>query len=299
MKNRECRIVCDILPLYVENVISDDTRQFVDEHLSQCAECKKELELLKTEIPFEKNTQEIDSPVKVMKKIGSSIKKKRVFTGVISAIISALVVILSFAYLTLPEYLPYTEAFNIITAHENNGNVTLSFTGEYELSQKEQGVYAISLYNTIWNKLFDTMQKQVITVNPNGEEVNTIYYVSNGGQEDKVIYGKNLIADGGVMTLPRLFLNYYIAIAIFIAFVLTVLLLLFRKKQKIKKVIVEILFAPISYIVSHIMITGFNATSYSATRDFYLILLLAIPLYFLLYLLYKKKTNLGVEYFEG
>lgn len=297
MKNRECGIVYDILPLYVENVISDDTREFVDEHLSKCAECKKELELLKTDMTFEKKTEEIDNPVKVMKKIESNIKKKRVFTGVISAIISALVVVLSFAYLTSPEYLPYTD--NIITANEDNGSVTLSFTGEYELSQREQGVYDISLYNTIWNKLFDTMQKQLITVNPNGEEVNTIYYVSNGGQEDKVIYGENLIADGGVMTLPRLFLNYYIAIVIFIAFVLTVLLLLFRKKQKIKKIIVEILFAPISYIVSHIMITGFNATSYSATRDFYLILLLSIPLYFFFIFCIKRKLISKLSVLKG
>lgn len=298
MKNRNCSIVCDILPLYVENVISDDTRQFIDEHLSECAECKKELELLKTNLPLETNTKETDSPASVMKRIGASIKKKRVFTGVISAIISALVVIVFFAYLTSPAYLPYTEAVDLITAHESNGTVTLSFAGEYQLTQTEQGVYSISLYKTIWNQLFDTMQEQVITVNPNGKEVNTIYYVSNGGQEDKVLFGENSIADGGVITFPRLFLNYYIAIAIVVACVLTALLLVFRKNQKMKKAIVAILFAPISYIISHILITGFNATSYSATRDFYLILLLAIPLYFLFYLLYQKKTSLGVDWFE-
>ena len=291
MKNSECSIVRDILPLYVENIISNDTKQFVDEHLSQCAECKKELELLKTNITVEKNYQDTKTSIEVMKKIGWNIKKKRLFTAIISAVISAILVVLSFAYLTAPEYLPYTESFDIITAHENNGSITLSFTGEYELSQREHGIYDISVYNTVWSELFDTMQRQVITVNPNGEEVNTIYYVTNGGQEDKVIYGDNPITNGGVMTLPRLFLNYYIAVAFLIAVVLTLLLLLFRKKQKIKTIIVEILFAPISYIVSHIMITGFNATSYSATRDFYLILLLVIPIYFLFYFLYKKKHS--------
>ena len=55
MKNRECSIVRDILPLYVENVISDDTKQFVDEHLSHCTECKNELELSQTDIPIKKN----------------------------------------------------------------------------------------------------------------------------------------------------------------------------------------------------------------------------------------------------
>jgi hypothetical protein len=291
MKNRECSIVRDILPLYVENVISDDTKQFVDEHLNHCAECKKELELSQTDIPVKKNCSENDSGVEVIKKIGLDIKKKRVFTGILSAVISAIVVILSFAYLTAPGYLPYAESFDIISVRDNNGCVTLSFAGEYEIYQSEQGVYDISIYNTIWNKLFNIEKKQDITVNPNGETVNTIYYVSNGGQEDKVIYGRNPINNGGVITLPRLFLNYYFVIAILFAVVLAMLVVIFRKQEKAKAIIVKILFIPISYIVSHIMIKGWNATSYSATRDFYSILLLVIPIYFLFYILYKKKHS--------
>jgi len=277
--------------LYVENVISDDTKQFVDEHLSHCAECKNELELSQTDIPVKKICSEKDSGVEVIKKIGLVIKKKRVFTGILSAVISAIIVILSFAYLTAPKYLPYAESFDIISVKDNNGCVTLSFTGEYEIYQREQGVYDISIYNTIWNKLFNIEKKQDITVNPNGETVNTIYYVSNGGQEDKVIYGRNPINNGGVMTLPRLVLNYYITTAVLITLILAVLFLIFRKKEKVKTIIVNILFIPVSYIVSHIMITGLNATSYSATRDFYLILLLVIPIYSLFYILYKKKHS--------
>lgn len=290
MKNK-CNIVKDILPLYVENMISDDTHQFVDEHVSQCAECKKSLELLKTDMRVEKTHQVEDAPVKAINKIRFDMNKKKVIAGIISAVISIIVVVLFFAYLTAPEYLPYTESPNIITARENNGIVTLSFKGEYELSQRGQGVYDISLYNTAWNKLFGDNQKQTIAVNPNGEEVNTIYYISNSGQEDKVIYGENPIADGRVITLPRLFLNYYFFTAISAALLLGVFYLIFRKKEKAKTIIAKILFMPLSYILSHIMIKGWNATSYSATRDFFLILLLTIPIYIVFYILYKKKSN--------
>jgi hypothetical protein len=249
------------------------------------------LELSQTDIPIKKNCSEKDSGVEVIKKIGLDIKKKRVFTGILSAVISTIVVILSFAYLTAPEYLPYAESFDIISVKDNNGCVTLSFTGEYEIYQSEQGVFDISIYNTIWNKLFNIEKKQDITVNPNGETVYTIYYVSNGGQEDKVIYGRNPINNGGVVTLPRLVLNYYFVTAILFALVLAMLVVLFRKKEKVKVIIVKILFIPISYIVSHIMIKGWNATSYSATRDYYLILILVIPIYSLFYILYKKKHS--------
>ena len=290
MKN-ECNIIRDILPLYLENMVSADTRQFVDEHIIQCPECKKELELAKKDVSIEEHSQDENNPSKAMKKIKREIKKKRVATGILSAVISAIVVILLFSYLTAPEYLPYTEPFDIITASENNGAVSLSFNGEYKLSQRESGVYSISLYDTAWNKLFGITKSQVISINPNGERVNTIYYVSNGETEDKVIYGINPIDNGGVLTLPKLFLNYYFVTAMIIALILAILYLLLRKNENAKAIIAKILFIPVSYILSHVMIKGWSATSYTASRDFCLILLLAIPIYFVFYMIYTAKIR--------
>lgn len=292
MKNCECSIVRDILPLYVEDIISEDTKQFVEEHICKCSECKKELERLESDIPMIKNHQETDDSTQAIKKIRLNIKKKRVFTSVLSSVISVVVVVLLFAYLTAPEYLPYTESENFIIADENNGIVTLSFTGEYELSQSEKGVYSVSLYDTVWSKFFDSDKEKTVTVNPDGKEVKTIYYVSNGEQEDKVIYGTDPVTNGGVLTLPRLFLNYYLLLAVFATLILLMFYLILRKKEKVKAIITKTLFAPVSYILSHIMITGWDATSYSASRDFYLILLLTIPVYFVFYIIYKKKNTL-------
>lgn len=46
MKN-ECNIIRDILPLYVEDMVSTDTAAFVAEHLEKCDACRAELENLK------------------------------------------------------------------------------------------------------------------------------------------------------------------------------------------------------------------------------------------------------------
>ena len=43
----ECSIVRDLLPLYVENLVSTETAQDIDEHLRGCAECQAELAKLK------------------------------------------------------------------------------------------------------------------------------------------------------------------------------------------------------------------------------------------------------------
>jgi len=42
----DCCVVRDLLPLYVENMVSDQTAQLIGEHLSGCPACQKEYESL-------------------------------------------------------------------------------------------------------------------------------------------------------------------------------------------------------------------------------------------------------------
>lgn len=51
MKN-ECSIVRDLLPLYAEHMLSDDTTMFVYDHLQQCPYCQNAYEELKKELPL-------------------------------------------------------------------------------------------------------------------------------------------------------------------------------------------------------------------------------------------------------
>ena len=48
----ECSVVRDLLPLYVENMVSPETAQFVSDHLKECSECRSELESLKEGEPL-------------------------------------------------------------------------------------------------------------------------------------------------------------------------------------------------------------------------------------------------------
>ena len=42
----ECSVVRDLLPLYVENLVSPETAGYVQTHLEECSECRSELESL-------------------------------------------------------------------------------------------------------------------------------------------------------------------------------------------------------------------------------------------------------------
>lgn len=70
MKN-ECKYIEDILPTYIENLTSEDTKAFVEEHLKTCEKCKKVLNDMKENIDKEEveNTELIKKIKKYKRKI--------------------------------------------------------------------------------------------------------------------------------------------------------------------------------------------------------------------------------------
>ena len=52
----KCNIIKDILPLYVEDMVSTDTKEFVREHLEHCAECHAEFERMREPAGFDPDT---------------------------------------------------------------------------------------------------------------------------------------------------------------------------------------------------------------------------------------------------
>ena len=44
MSKISCHVIQDILPLYVDGIVSEDTKEMVEEHLRECESCRKEAE---------------------------------------------------------------------------------------------------------------------------------------------------------------------------------------------------------------------------------------------------------------
>ena len=45
-EKRNCKIVQDLLPNYIDKLTNDETNQYIEEHLAKCNECKKIFKLL-------------------------------------------------------------------------------------------------------------------------------------------------------------------------------------------------------------------------------------------------------------
>lgn len=90
-KTLDCEVVCDLLPLYYDNVVSEKTAALIEEHIQECEGCMRELEGLKEATKIE-NTQESKSKVD-FKRVLKKLKRKGVIIG---AVIVACVVAIFF-----------------------------------------------------------------------------------------------------------------------------------------------------------------------------------------------------------
>ena len=117
MRN-ECNIIRDILPLYIEEIVSEDTVSFVEEHLEKCAACRTELENMKAPNALEivvSDTQATDEkPLKAFAKMWN--RKKRIVISAFAAILLLVVLLGScfVSYLKFDTANPFAAASGFI-----------------------------------------------------------------------------------------------------------------------------------------------------------------------------------------
>lgn len=118
MRN-DCSIVRDLLPLYMENMVSEDTAAFIKEHLADCSTCSKALGDMNTPIiPVAKTDA---APLKNIKK---QLHKNKVRTIVLTVMVVFALATSIFSYLTSPSYYPYTP--ELLSVAENRTERWLS-----------------------------------------------------------------------------------------------------------------------------------------------------------------------------
>ena len=101
--DKTCSIVQDLLPLYEEDMLREETKEFVDGHLVQCAACRAELDALKADVkPVPVSAQ----PLRDLKR---QLRRKKLTAVLLAVTLALTLATAGFAYLTAPQYLPYSE----------------------------------------------------------------------------------------------------------------------------------------------------------------------------------------------
>lgn len=294
--SNKCNLIKDILPLYVENMVSTDTREFVSEHLEHCEECHAEFEHMRKPADF---IPDVD--IVPLKRIKKDLFIKRLQTIFFTAILACAIVTVAFGILTSPKFFPYSDnLLNVIDG--SNGSIIITFdnkvTGyscieEFD-NETETEVYRINAWTTTWDLYSSNRGKQNMVIPSDRETKIQIFYVQNDGSEDVLIYGLNENTEENSVTLPRLILMPYFLLAFLALFILAILRLLLRNKQTIIVWIDRTILFPISYMAAQLCTKGINFTTYSSQRDFCIIILIAMLFYFAMLTgksLYKAKKK--------
>ena len=71
-----CRVIRDILPLYVDGVVSEDTSALVEEHLTECESCRQEAERMKAHLNLPDSGEVEAAEARVIKNFGKAFRKK-------------------------------------------------------------------------------------------------------------------------------------------------------------------------------------------------------------------------------
>ena len=156
-EKRDCKIIQDLLPNYIEKLTNEETNYFVDEHLKECNECQQVLENMEKDLKANSSKRD-DREVKYMKKFSSKMK-------LLKFIILALIII-----------------YIIIV-----GRRTFIMTSLSEKSKEHQ------LYNNYYAKLY-SYQGNALTItesyNKGEDYLTTMTRFVNNNQIQKIIFYK-------------------------------------------------------------------------------------------------------------
>ena len=110
MKN-ECDIVKDLLFSYNDNILSNTSKKFVENHLKECDECKKALEQIQEDSDEKNPKKELD----FLRKIRHKICRKNTIIAVVS------VCLIAFIIFNIQAYKNYQEVSSTIQIYLEDG----------------------------------------------------------------------------------------------------------------------------------------------------------------------------------
>lgn len=111
-----CDIIRDLLPLYAEDLVSEDSRKLVDEHLCTCDPCTKQLGILKkaAQIPIE-----VD--IKSLERVEHTIRRRKIMTVATAIMTVFTLIVTGFVFMLTPVFLTVDEAIEGVELREDGG----------------------------------------------------------------------------------------------------------------------------------------------------------------------------------
>ncbi len=270
----DCNIVKDLLPLYRENLLSEESKSFVKDHIKSCSTCKN---LLENDVKIQnKDPKPLDFVEKRIK------KETRYFTLAVIALIGSILIFI-ISYLNTPRHIEYEKG--LYKVYRSDDIYTVEF------SDKVSGIDYTDTEDTIFLDAYTTKYDEIFNKNsPNKsltfhkDDLKMVLYQNHDSMPNMVI-GSGEVRQ---TLLPRLVFGLYAWMSIigFIIIALVIFLLEKHRKKTFSLPIKTLLIgAPLSLFLGIISIKGFNTASFYPVTDFKYIVFLSLGIYlFLIFL---------------
>lgn len=89
-EKRDCKIIQDLLPNYIEKLTNEETNLFIEEHLKECIECRHIFENMQKELKVN-TTKRDEREVKYIKKYN---KKLKIFRNTLLILLTLVIIII-------------------------------------------------------------------------------------------------------------------------------------------------------------------------------------------------------------
>ena len=191
-----CGIIKDLLPLYVDQVCSDESKELINEHLPECKECKSYMDSLRESQAVEAVAYDEETERRKVKMM-LEMKKKLLFRNILVAAFTVLILGVAgtsgIHYLkrtTVP--IPETKPMGVIY---ENGDLVLNITDAIwsdasgvRFTLTEDGTWyecvIVAMNTSKWNELISsdkTCSKYTIAYREKGaDEIDRVYYSGDG-----------------------------------------------------------------------------------------------------------------------
>ena len=303
-----CAVTRDLLPLYAEKMVEAETKELIEQHLTDCPECRKKLSELETGMGMPVDSVQ---PLQTLKK---EIRKRRRCAAVIAALCVFIGVYTYFFHTTSMKFVPWQEGLievarveTIHPADADNGSEPApeadaavpaptaspaagGYAGKALILNVSGFISGFQEHAIVEDDGSTTVLMQAISADPASDHPSQSYQeLTYYPVPDRLIYGfegpQKLLwgtpLNGGTEALPRLALAYYLILAAAAAGGFGLAWAVFRK-WNYGWILRQLFFVPISYILSHLLLKGMHTASFFIERDMTGILLMAIALYALL-----------------
>lgn len=124
-----CDIVGDLLPLFYDNVVSEETKEAVSRHLARCEKCSKEYTLLKEELPETDNCEESEIKESQIRIFLKKVRKRGLLKGiVVGMLVVSLLVGAGYVLTEVPMISPSSGEVSIKYVFEEDGNIFIVYS---------------------------------------------------------------------------------------------------------------------------------------------------------------------------